>query len=402
MSRARTIVVLGGDGYLGWPLALTLALREPQVRVVIADNLARRRLVAAVGGNSITPIAQPDDRLAAYRRFSGVDNLEFASLDVASPALGELIAQHRPDVVYHLAQQASAPYSMTGVDEAVHTLVNNEVGNMRLLWAIRDHVPDAHLVKLGSFGEYAQCGLEIPEGYFVPAYAGGLADRPVPFPRESDDIYHVSKINDTNYSALACRKWGLRVTDVMQCTAFGVSTRATQGARELDTRLDYDAVFGTVVNRFVAQICVGHAMTIYGSGHQRTGLMALGDAVESLACLGERVPARGEHRVINHVTERDLSINEIAAALQRVAAAFGLSARVSRTHDPRGETLSTKPSHTIRADHVEAHVMATPLEAALNQLVAVVAGHRERIDPAIFPPAVAWRPDDASERQAAE
>lgn len=395
-------MVLGGDGYLGWPLALTLALEDPQARVVIVDNLARRRLVAAVGGNSITPIREPGERIAAYRRFSGVDNLEFVSFDVGTPSVDEFIARRRPEVVYHLAQQASAPYSMTGVDEAVHTLVNNEVGNMRLLWAIRSYVPDAHLVKLGSFGEYAQCGLEIPEGYFVPVHAGVRADRPVPFPRESDDIYHVSKINDTNYSALACRKWGLRVTDVMQCTAFGASTRATLGARELHTRLDYDAVFGTVVNRFVAQICAGHAMTIYGSGHQRTGLMALDDAVASLASLAARVPARGEHRVINNVTERDLSINEIAAALRRVAAGRGLAASVSRSHDPRGETPASKPTHTIRADHVAAHVTATRLELALDQLIAVVEGHRERIDPANFLPAVAWSPDDASEQQVAE
>lgn len=397
-----TILVLGGDGYLGWPLALTLALRHPRGRVVVVDNQVRRRLVAGVGGNSITPIAGPAARLAAFRRLTGRDNLEFESLDVATPALDELIARLRPAVVYHLAQQASAPYSMAGVDEAVHTLVNNEVGNMRVLWAIRRHVPDAHLVKLGSFGEYAQCGLEIPEGYFVPTYAGRVAGRPVPFPRESDDIYHVSKINDTNYGALACRKWGLRVTDVMQCTAFGASTRASEGAPELDTRLDYDAVFGTVVNRFAAQICVGLPMTIYGTGHQRTGLMGLDEAVDSLARLGEQAPARGEHRVINHVTEGDLSINEIAAALLRVADARGLAASISRVYDPRRETHGEKPTHTIRADYVEAHVVAVPFDEALDRLLTTIVRHRARVDPAAFPPRIAWRPDDVRDRLAAE
>lgn len=397
-----TFVVLGGDGYLGWPLALTLALRHPQARVVVVDNLARRRLVAGVGGNSITPIADPAARLAAYRRFAGRDNLEFEALDVATPALDALIARRRPDVVFHLAQQASAPYSMTGVDEAVHTLVNNEVGNMRLLWAVGRHVPDAHIVKLGSFGEYAQCDLEIPEGYFVPTHAGRTASRPVPFPREADDIYHVSKINDTNYGALACRAWGLRITDVMQCTAFGAATHATDGAPELDTRLDYDAVFGTVVNRFAAQICVGRPMTVYGTGHQRTGLMALDDAVDSLARLVERPPARGEHRVINHVTERDLSVNEIAAALQRAAAARGLPAAIDWSHDPRGETRPDKPTHTIRSDYVEAHVAATPFDEALDRLLAVVARHAARIDGALFPPRISWRPADARDPLAAE
>ena len=397
-----TILVLGGDGYLGWPLALTLALRHPSARVVIADNLARRRQVAALGGDSITPIAGPAERVAAFARFAGRANLEFVDLDVATPALAGLVARLRPAVVYHLAQQASAPYSMAGVDEAVYTLVNNEVGNMRLLWALRSFVPDAHLVKLGSFGEYAQCGLEIPEGYFTPAHAGALADRPVPFPREADDIYHITKIHDTNYSALACRKWDLRVTDVMQCTAFGAGVQAAAGLPALATRLDYDAVFGTVVNRFAAQIVAGLPMTVYGSGHQRTGLMALDDAVASLARLVDHPPAPGEHRVINHVTERDLSINEIAAALQTSAAARGFTATISRIHDPRGEIPHTKPAHTIRADFVDAHVVATPFAAAVDQLFAAVAEHRPRINPALFPPQIAWRPDDVSGRAAAE
>lgn len=397
-----TILVLGGDGYLGWPLALSLALRRPDARVVVADNLARRRLVAEVGADSVTPIAGPDARVAAYRRFSGRGNLAFVRVDAATPELDELVAQLRPDTVYHLAQQASAPFSMTGVDQAVHTLVNNEVSNMRLLWAVRRFVPDAHVVKLGSFGEYAQCGLDIPEGYFVPAHAGKRATRPVPFPRESDDIYHVSKINDSNYISLACRKWGLRVTDVMQCTAFGAAVRAAEAVPELDTRLDYDAVFGTVVNRFAAQIVTGAPMTVYGTGHQRTGLMDLDDAISSLARLEGRPPPPGEHRVINHVTVRDFSVNEVAEALQRVAAARGVRAAISRVHDPRGETLAHKPDHAIAAAYVDAHVAATPFEHALARLFDAVARHRGRIDPALFPPRVAWRPDDEPARAAAE
>lgn len=387
-----TLLVLGGDGYLGWPLALTLAARRPDARVVIVDNLARRRLVAEVGADSITPIAAPEARLAAYRRRFGRGNLGLVELDVAAPELDALIAELRPDTIYHLAQQASAPYSMADVGRAVHTLVNNEVGNMRLLWAVRAHVPGAHVVKLGSFGEYAHCGLDIPEGYFVPEHRGRRAARPVPFPRESDDIYHVSKINDTNYISLACRKWGLRITDVMQCTTFGAGVRLAEGDAELDTRLDYDAVFGTVVNRFAAQVASGHPITVYGTGHQRTGLIEIDDAIGSLAALAERPPAPGEHRVINHVTERDFSVNEIAAAILRVAAERGLRGEVSRAHDPRGELAERKADHAIAADYVAATLRATPFEAALARLFDAVLRHKARVDPALFPPQVAWRP----------
>ncbi len=384
------ILVLGGDGYLGWPLALTLALRHAQTRVVIVDNLARRQQVAEVGGQSITPIASPSQRLAAYRRFSGRKNLEFVQLDIASDGLDPLIAELQPQIIYHLAQQASAPYSMMDVDRAVHTIVNNETGNMRLLWAVRRHIPTAHVVKLGSFGEYAQCGLEIPEGYFCPTHAGKQAERLVPFPRESDDIYHISKINDTNYISLACRKWNLRVTDVMQCTAFGAATQATAGSGELDSRLDHDAVFGTVVNRFAAQVAAGTAMTIYGTGHQRTGLMALGDAIDALARLVDDPAAPGQHRVINNVTVADLSINEIAATMANVAAARGLPASISRLHNPRQEAPTSKPKHTIRADYVAKHVRAGSFAAELDRLLAVVLRHRSRILPATFPPRVTW------------
>lgn len=386
-----TLLVLGGDGYLGWPLALTLAARRPDARVVIVDNLARRRLVAEVGAASITPIAAPEARLAAYRRRFGRENLRFVELDVTTPELDALVAELRPETVYHLAQQASAPYSMAGVDGAVHTLVNNEVGNMRLLWAVRTHAPDAHVIKLGSFGEYAHCGLEIPEGYFVPEYAGRRAARPVPFPREADDIYHVSKISDTNYISLACRKWGLRITDIMQCTTFGAGVRLADDDPELDTRLDYDAVFGTVVNRFAAQVACGHPITVYGTGHQRTGLIEIDDAIGSLARLADRPAAAGEHRVINHVTERDFSVNEIAAAILRAAAERGLRGEVSRVHDPRGELVARKADHTIAADYVAATLRATPFEAALARLFDAVLRHKARIDPALFPPQVVWR-----------
>jgi UDP-sulfoquinovose synthase len=136
----------------------------------------------------------------------------------------------------------------------VHTLVNNEVGNMRLLWALRDRRRTLTWSSSDRSASTRSAASRSPRATSSPRTAGATRDARVPFPREADDIYHVSKINDTNYCALACRKWGLRITDVMQCTAFGASTRATEGAPELDTRLDYDAVFGTVVNRFAAQI----------------------------------------------------------------------------------------------------------------------------------------------------
>ena len=384
------MLVLGGDGYIGWPLAVRLARAHPTARVVIADKLERRRLVREVGGESVTPIAMPEARITAFEDVFGQKNLSFAEADTTSPDIEALIQELKPTHVYHLAQQASAPYSMMGPEQAAYTVQNNEVGNLRVLWAMRRHVPDAHLVKLGSFGEYAKPGIDIAEGYFRPVWRGREATQDTPFPRASDDIYHVTKINDTNFIAMACRKWGLRVTDVMQSTIFGVYTEETHTHPELYTRFDYDAVFGTVLNRFLTQAVVGAPLTVYGTGWQRTGLMALEDSVASLAAMATRVPERGEHRVINHVTERDFCINELAERVVATAAARGFDARIERTHDPRNEQESTKATYGIETGYVAEHVRPTPIDDVIAPVFDIVARHADRIDPAAFAPRVPW------------
>lgn len=385
------ILLLGGDGYLGWPLALKLSSRYPTASITLVDNLARRRMVAEVGGNSITPIADPHERLRAHTRITRRKNLHFIPLDVCSPDVDRLISELMPTHVYHMAQQASAPYSMRDVEHAVQTLHNNEVGNMRILWAIRQHVPHAHLIKLGSFGEYAKGGLDIAEGYFTPSYQGKVAQRPLPYPRESDDIYHISKINDTNYISMACRKWGLRVTDIMQCTIFGVATEETLAFPELYTRLDYDAVFGTVVNRFIAQVVSGHPMTIYGTGLQRTGLMGLEDALGSMTELLEQLPEPGEHRVINHVTERGFCILELAESLASLAQQRGYHPRLLRdTFDPRIEQVPQKLEYEIEAHRIAGHVNHTPFHKVLAQTFDIVARFADRINERVFPPEIVW------------
>lgn len=384
-------LIFGGDGYIGWPLSIKLALRYPGARIVIADKLERRRLVGEVGGNSVTPIAAPEERLAAFRATFGQDNLSFVSADTTSPDIDALVADVAPTHVYHLAQQASAPYAMMGPEQACYTIANNEVGNMRVLWAVRKHAPDAHLIKLGTFGEYAKFGVDIAEGYFRPTYNGKTADKLAPYPRESDDIYHITKINDTNFISMACRKWGMRVTDVMQSTIFGVYTEETHSHPSLYTRFDYDAVFGTVLNRFMAQTIIGHPMTIYGTGWQRTGLMSLQDSVGSLAAMADRVPERGEHRVINHVTERDFCINELAERVHGIASARGFRPTINRgTHDPRVEQDPHKADYQIETHYVANHVEHTPLEKVLAPVFEILTANRSRIDPGVFPPAVQW------------
>jgi UDP-sulfoquinovose synthase len=387
----RPILVLGGDGYIGWPLSLRLAHQWPKRRVIIVDNLLRRRLVAQMRASSLLPVASPDERLAAAR-LCGIDNLEYVMLDVASPALAAFVDHQRPGLIYHLAQQCSAPFSMRDAESAILTLTNNETSNLRLLWAVREFVPDAHLVKMGSFGEYAKCGLDIPEGYFEPLFRGRTPERPMPYPREADDIYHVTKINDTNFISVACRKWGLRVTDVMQSTAFGAQTAETSRDPLLHTRFDYDECFGTVLNRFVVQALIGEPLTVYGTGHQRTGLIALEDSIARLAAIAAEAPDAGVHRVINNVTETTYSINEIADEIRTALAGRGCEVRIERAaHDPRGERPQQKMTYAV-----DRHLGETAPHAAFRDVVVetfeVLERWRDHVRPETLTPVTRWAP----------
>lgn len=386
------IIVLGGDGYLGWPLALRLARQHRDRKIIIADNLSRRRLVKSLGADSLIPISSPSSRLAASRSIYGVTNLEFLHLDVNSEALTTLIRARQPIAIYHLAQQCSAPLSMRSREDALMTLRNNEEGNMRLLWAVKDHVPNCHIIKLGTFGEYAKSGLDIAEGYFRPSYNGKTAQRPVPYPRQSDDIYHASKINDTNYISIACRIWGLRITDVMQSTIFGAWTSDIAEHASLYTRLDYDEFYGTVVNRFLTQALCGQALTVYGSGHQRTGLMSLNDSVSSMAELWQQTPDKNEHRVINHLTEESFSINELADTIRDLVKDEGFPVEIQRGRfDPRGENEPSKLDYTVERRHVERRGQQEGLAEVVAKTLGMLLPYKNNINTTQLQPSHRWQ-----------
>lgn len=395
VSDKSPILVLGGDGYLGWPLSLALAKRNPTQSIILVDNFLRRRLVEQEGGGSLLPIGSPETRLQACRDIYGLTNLEFIQLDVNTPELDSLIAERRPAAVYHLAQQGSAPYSMRGPEQALFTLRNNEESNLRLLWAVKRYVPDCHVVKLGSFGEYATSGLDVAEGYFRPHYGDSLASRDVPYPRQADDFYHASKINDTNYISVACRNWGLRVTDIMQSTVFGAWTPDMSNHEALYTRLDYDECFGTVANRFLAQAVRNLPLTVYGTGHQRTGLMSLNDTVHSLSLMWDQAPESGTHRVINHLTEAAYSVNELADAIREAAAREGFTVEIAQgVYDPRGETDVSKLEYNVERRYIIENLQPASLQEMVSRTLRMIVPFRQRINVDLFAPRTLWNNSD--------
>jgi UDP-sulfoquinovose synthase len=386
----RTILVIGGDGYIGWPLAMTLAKTYPNEKIIIADNERRRNAIISNGFKTLYPITLPKDRLKIAGSIYGMYNIIYKKIDANSIAIETLIKNERPHTIYHLAQQCSAPYSMKGVDEALDTIRNNEESNVRILWAIREYSEHTHLIKIGSFGEYAKAGIDITEGYFTPTLRGKKANEAMPYPRQADDIYHITKINDSNFIAMACRIWGLRVTDVMQSTVFGILTNEMDDNELLFTRFDYDHIYGTVANRFLAQAISGHPLTVYGSGHQRTGLMALKDAVYALAALVENAPNAGMHKVVNHITETNFSVLELAKEIKHILAETHPGISIINTFDPRQENIHSKQAYQIDSsvkNHLKFH---STFSAVVLETAAVVNRFKQNINKAQFTPNIQW------------
>jgi UDP-sulfoquinovose synthase len=377
------ILVLGGDGYLGWPTALHLSRRGHDVGVV--DNFVRRQYDYEMGVDSLVPISQLQHRVRIWEEVSGL-RLETFVGDLTDPVFVETtLARFEPEAIVHFAEQRSAPYSMIDRQHAVYTQVNNVVGTLNLLYAIAESDPSIHLVKLGTMGEYGTPNIDIEEG-FIEITHKGRTDT-LPYPKQPGSFYHLSKVHDSHNIQFACRIWGLRATDLNQGIVYGQETGETDLHPDLATRFDYDGVFGTVLNRFCVQAVVGHPLTVYGKGGQTRGML---DIRDTLACveLALMNPAEeGEFRVFNQFTE-SFSVREMA---EMVAENYPGATRIEHLEDPRVE----KEEHYYRAAHtklLDLGLVPHLLEpATIRSLLAVVDRHRLRVDPEAIRPTVQWR-----------
>ncbi len=326
------VFIAGIDGYLGWPLAIYLSARGHEVAG--ADLLLRRDWVAEVGGISAQPIASRDERLIAFKDATGAD-LDFRVGDLTDYQFVKgCLQDFQPEAVVHLGQMPSAPYSMIDQAHCVWTQQNNVINNLNILWAIKEVVPAAHLIKLGTMGEYGTPAVDIPEGFFEVEFRG-RKDR-LPFPRQAGSWYHQSKVHDSHNTHFAAKIWGIRATDIMQGVVFGTRIAEMGDDPRLRTRLDFDQCFGTAINRFCCQAVIGHPLTLFGKGKQRRGFLPLVDAMQCLALSVENPAAAGEYRVFNQF-ENAYSISELACLVKDAAADIGLSARINHYDNPRVE-----------------------------------------------------------------
>jgi UDP-sulfoquinovose synthase len=362
------VLIAGVDGYLGWSLAMYLAARGHEVSGL--DNYMRRDWVAEVGSQSATPIRRMTERLDAFRDRFGV-NLNFRRGDLRDyNFVWNLFRTFQPEVIVHFGEMPSAPYSMMDVHHAVFTQTNNIVGTLNILHATRDICPDAHILKLGTMGEYGTPGIDIPEGSFTIDYRGRTET--LPFPRQASSWYHQSKVHDSNNTMMACKLWGLRSTDIMQGVVYGTRIEEMGEDERVFTRFDFDQCFGTAINRFCAQAVIGHPLTPYGKGHQRRGFLPLKDAMQCLTLAMESPPARGDYRVFNQF-EEVYDLTELALKVQRVGNGMGLNVGVCNTENPRTELEEHyyNPDHErlLQLGYQPTHDMERELEIMLADLI---------------------------------
>ncbi|HWG72982.1 MAG TPA: NAD-dependent epimerase/dehydratase family protein [Acidimicrobiales bacterium] len=377
------ILVLGGDGYLGWPSAMHLSAVGHDVAV--ADNFVRRTYDDELGVASLVPIAPLYERVSTWSDLTG-RTIKVYPGDLCDAAfVHAMVGDFRPEAIVHYAEQRSAPYSMIDQKHAVYTQTNNVVGTLNLLYAIADVDKDIHLVKLGTMGEYGTPNIDIEEGWLTVNHKGRTDT--MLYPKRPGSFYHLSKVHDSHNIEFACRIWGLRATDLNQGIVYGVETDQTSLDPRLATRFDYDGVFGTVLNRMVIQAVLGHPLSVYGSGGQTRGLINIVDTVECIRLSAENPAEPGEFRVFNQFTEQ-LSVRDIA---DTVAQAYPGPCTVEEIDNPRVEA----ESHYYRAAHTRLldlglvpHLLN---ETLIDSLFAVVEHHKERVNATAIRPTVRWR-----------
>ncbi len=377
------ILVLGGDGYLGWPTAMYLSSQGHEVGVL--DNAVRRQYDHELGSHSLVPIESLTHRIRAWKEVTGRTIRNYPGDLMDAERTYEVVRDFAPDSIVHFAEQRAAPYSMIDRKHAVYTQTNNVVGTLNLMFAIGEIDRDIHLVKLGTMGEYGTPNIDIEEGWLEVTHRG-RTDRML-YPKRPGSFYHLSKVHDSHNLEFGCRIWGLRVTDLNQGIVYGQETEQSALDPRLATRFDYDAVFGTVLNRFAIQAVLGRPLTVYGGGTQRRAVLDIRDTVECVRLACENPADAGEFRVFNQATQ-SFSLQELAKTVQET---FPGAVEVEYLANPRVEIENHHYAFTHSALEnlgLTPHLLSDTL---LTSMFGIIERHRDRVDVDCLNPTVDWR-----------
>jgi UDP-sulfoquinovose synthase len=379
------VLILGGDGYLGWPTAMRLAARGDDVMVV--DNYLRRTLARQTSSEPLVDTPKLAERVALFHSLTAKTIAVEIGDCMEREFMDYVFTTFQPDAVVHYAEQPSAPYSMMGYEEARRTLENNIGTTFNVIWSVMRHAPRCHIVKLGTMGEYGTPDIDIEEGW-IDIEHRGRSDRFL-FPRQGASLYHTTKILDTDLLWFYVRAHGLRVTDLMQGPVYGLSTPEADLDPRLAPHFHYDDIFGTVLNRFLVQAVAGIPLTVYGSGGQTRGFLNLADTLQCVELALRHPAAGGELRILNQFTER-FSVEELAERVMTVGNQLGLGVRVTSIANPRRETEKHyyNPAHQALLDlGLEPHYLT---DAVITDMLERVRVHREQIVSERIMPRVRW------------
>ena len=339
METQQNIIVIGGDGFCGWPTALHLSKLGHQITIV--DNLSRRMIDRKLGTDSLTPIAPIAERIRAWKDRTGL-SLDFRCIDVAREydSIAALLAEVKPDTVIHFGEQRAAPYSMKGITEKRYTVDNNISATHNLLAAVVELGIDPHIVHLGTMGVYGydDDGIEIPEGYlsvFIPADEKRIVRRDILYPTNPGSVYHMTKSMDQLLFQFYAKNDLLQITDLHQGIVWGTQTSETKLDERLINRFDYDGDYGTVLNRFLMQAVIGHPLTVHGTGGQTRAFIHIMDTVRCLALAVENRPEKnGRVKIMNQMTETH-TVSSLASLVAQMS-----NATVANVDNPRNEAAS--------------------------------------------------------------
>ena len=379
------IIILGGDGYLGWPTAMDLAAKGHEILAI--DNYSRRTIAMQTSSEALIPTPNLEERAKLFQSLTGKE-IKISIGDLKDYRfLENHIKTFEPDAVVHYAEQPSAPYSLRGYDEAHYTLKNNLEVTHNLIWAILKNRPDCHIVKLGTMGEYGCPNIDIEEGWLEIEHKG-RKDKFL-FPRAAGSLYHTTKVLDTDLLWFYVRTYDLKVTDLMQGPVYGLSTDESDIDDRLLPNFHYDDIFGTVVNRFLVQAVAGVPLTVYGKGGQVRGYLNLRDTLQCVELALNNPAGERELKIYNQLTET-FSVNQLAENIQKAGKSLDIDVEVKSIPNPRREPEEHyyNPSCTGLLDlGLKPHYMTTEVLADMMKIALKYSGN---IDNSKIFPRVKW------------
>lgn len=381
------VLILGGDGYLGWPTSMFFANKG--YKVLTIDNFYKRKIELEYGITPINEVFSLQSRIRYWNK-NQKNKIDYLIGDLLNHRfIYSVFKNFKPEIIIHYAEQPSAPYSMASREACYDTQENNVLGNLNILFAIKKFCPNAHLIKLGTMGEYGTPNIDIEEGWLDLEH-NGRKER-VMYPKKPGSFYHLSKVHDSNNIEFTCRIWGLKATDLNQGVVYGFHTDETKLDPKLETSFHYDEIFGTVINRFITQVLIGHDLTVYGEGNQERGYLNINDTLSCVLLAAENPPNEGEFRVYNQFTEK-FSINEIAKKIVNALESNSQNPiKINKIKNPRIEMenhyYNPKNSGLL-------NLGLKPIsfsEKLIQEIFNNIKIYKDRIDKELILPRVKWK-----------